>query len=194
MRTLLLLCGAAACFGQTAVYRIAPEAGNRIGLEVYKTGLMSGKKHVFIFERYQGRLDYDAKAPEASKVELTIETSSIVLKDQWLSEKDFAKVREYAGKEMLEVAKYPQIRFVSSGVRKRADGVFEVNGGLTIKGVTKPAVVSVTMGPAEAGALRFTGKAEVKLKDYGLKPPSAALGMIGTKNEMPVEFNVTGRI
>ena len=34
----------------------------------------------------------------------------------------------------------------------------------------------------------MAGRAVVRLKDYALKPPSAALGTIGTKNEMTVEF------
>jgi hypothetical protein len=30
------------------------------------------------------------------------------------------------------------------------------------------------------------------LKDYGLKPPSAALGLIGTADEMHLEFALRG--
>jgi hypothetical protein len=31
------------------------------------------------------------------------------------------------------------------------------------------------------------------LQDYGLKPPGAALGLIGTKNEMNLEFVLLAR-
>ena len=32
------------------------------------------------------------------------------------------------------------------------------------------------------------GESEIKLRDYGLKPPSAVPGAVGTKNEMKVSF------
>jgi hypothetical protein len=41
--------------------------------------------------------------------------------------------------------------------------------------------------------MSIAGSGEVKLRDYGLKPPSAALGAIGTKNEMAVSFRLTAR-
>jgi hypothetical protein len=31
------------------------------------------------------------------------------------------------------------------------------------------------------------------MTDYGLKPPGAALGLIGTKNEMRVEFKLRAK-
>ena len=33
----------------------------------------------------------------------------------------------------------------------------------------------------------------VKLTNYGLKPPKAALGLIGTKDEMDFTFSLTAR-
>jgi hypothetical protein len=34
------------------------------------------------------------------------------------------------------------------------------------------------------------GGATIKMTDYGLKPPAAALGTIGTKDEMRIEFRI----
>ena len=187
MRLLLAIPLTVTLVAQT--YEIRPAAGSRVALEVFKTGLLSGKKHLFLFEKYSGKLHFDASAPERSRVELTIETASIVCKDTWIGEKDIRKVMETAtGREMLEVARYPAMRFVSTAVTRSGDG-FEVRGGLTIRGQEHGVIVTVTMKPQGDG-LQFNGKSEVRLKDYGLKPPSAALGAIGTRNEMPVEFSV----
>jgi hypothetical protein len=38
--------------------------------------------------------------------------------------------------------------------------------------------------------LMFRGTARVLLTDYGLKPPAAPLGAIGTKNEMEFSFSL----
>jgi hypothetical protein len=39
--------------------------------------------------------------------------------------------------------------------------------------------------------LRLTGSAKIRLTDYKLKPPSAILGAIGTKDEMTLNFTIS---
>lgn len=185
----MVVAGAVALAAQT--YQIQPASGSRFALEVFKTGLLSGKKHLFLFERYQGTVQYDAKAPERSTVELKIDATSISLKDDWVKPGQAKDIHDEAvGKNMLEVARYPEMRFVSKQVSRTGAG-FAVQGDLTIRGQAKPVTVNVTL-KGEGASLEFAGTAEVKLKDYGLKPPSAALGAIGTKNEMTVSFALVG--
>ena len=193
MRLPILFSIALSLGAQTLLYEIKPgPPGSRFALEIYKTGLMSGKKHLFLFERFEGALYYDAASPETSRMDLLVETASFQVKDDWVSAKQAKEIRaEAEGKDGLEVAKYPGIRFVSTSISRAGDG-FSVQGMLAIRGMEKPATVHVTMKPGEGGTLRFEGKAEVKLKDYGIKPPTAALGAIGTRNEMDVSFTLTG--
>jgi polyisoprenoid-binding protein YceI len=68
---------------------------------------------------------------------------------------------------------------------------YAVSGALTIRGITRPVVVDVKM--RKAGDLRFDGRAVVKLSDYGLKPPTAVLGTIGTKDEMTLVFALSAK-
>ena len=191
MRTLILPWLAVSLSAQTSLYEIKPGSDSRFGLEIYKTGLMSGKKHLLLFERFAGALNYNAAAPEASKLDLNVESASFAVKDDWVSASQAKSIREEAaGKNGLDVIKYPRIRFVASSIAKSGDA-FTVLGTLTIRGVDKPVTVNVSMKPEPAGGgLRFEGKAEVKLKDYGIKPPTAALGAVGTKNEMAVSFSL----
>ena len=190
IRILLLLAMAVTLGAQTSLYEIKPGTGSRFALEIYKTGLFSGKKHLFLFERYAGALNYNAAAPESSRIEVNVEAASFAVKDDWVSAGQAKSVREEAeGKNGLEVAKYSTIRFVASSIARATDS-FTVQGALTIRGIEKPVVVNVTLKPGDAGTLRFEGKAEVKLKDYGIKPPTAALGAIGTRNEMAVSFTL----
>lgn len=191
MRFLILPWLAVSLSAQTALYEIKPGPDSRFALEIYKTGFMSGKKHLLLFERFAGALNYNAAAPEVSRLDLNVESASFTVKDDWVSASQAKSIREEAaGKNGLEVTKYPQIRFVASSIAKSGDG-FTVQGTLTIRGVDKPVTVAVSMKPEPAGgALRFEGKAEVKLKDYGIKPPTAALGAVGTKNEMAVSFSL----
>ena len=193
LANVLILLSPGALFAQARSYRIEPASESRFALEVAKTGLMSGKKHVFVFEKYQGHLEYDAENPERSSVELTIQSGSLVIKDDWVNEKEREKIADEALNKKLAVGQYPEMKFRSKAIRAAGgEGKYEVEGDLTIRDVTRPVRVSVSLQEESKGLLRFEGEAVVKMKDYGMKPPSAALGLIGTKNEMTVSFRLLG--
>jgi polyisoprenoid-binding protein YceI len=184
-----LLLASAALPGEERRYRINPHADSRFALEVEKTGLMSGKKHLLVFERYRGQLEYDPQNPEQSRVELTIEAGSLSVRDDWVNEKERGKIADEALNKQLGAKQYPQMEFRSSSIRAGGgEGRYEAQGELTIRETARPVVVHVSLREGPAGSLLFEGEATVKMKDYGLKPPSAALGLIGTKNEMTVRF------
>jgi polyisoprenoid-binding protein YceI len=174
------------------MYVIHPVPGARFTLEVHKTGLMSGKVHVFEYERYSGTLDFDAGKPEAAKIDLKISTDSIVCRDTWIDDKDKKKVTEVA-LDMMQHDKYPEIRFVSTGITRRGDGSYDVAGNLSLKGTTNPIVVNVEM-KQDGKRWTFTGKAEVLRKDYKINPPSPVpFGIIGNKEAMPVSFSLSAQ-
>jgi polyisoprenoid-binding protein YceI len=168
----------------SVAYDIGPAAGNRLALEVYKTGLWSGRKHSFTFERYHGSLLYDAAAPERSQVRFNVEAGSIALHDAWVNEKDRAKIVKFALAEMLQADRYPELVFSSTRIAAAAPGHFEVRGTLAMRGTVKPVTVQVTFKPD----FSIEGSATLRMTDWGMKPPSAALGTIGTRDEMNVTF------
>jgi polyisoprenoid-binding protein YceI len=176
--------------GATMEQRLSPAEGNRFEVIVEKTGLMKGKKHLFVFERYQGKLHHDSEKPEASQVQFSLESNSIACKDDWVSAKDLKKIMQAALKDMLAADRYATVSYKSNGVRRAGPNQFDVTGTLRIRNVEKPATVRVTLKPGEAGRTHFEGNAVVRMTDFGLKPPSAALGLIGTKDEMTVSFHL----
>ncbi len=180
---------AAALSASAAEYRIEPAEGARLTLEVYKTGLMSGKKHVFVYERYHGELDYDPERPENSRVRLVIEAASAKCLDDWVKPKQLKDIQDYALNKAMQVRRFPELVFESERIEALEQGKFRVSGSLRVRGVAKPVAVDVEMRP-EGERLRFTGKAVVNMKDYGIKPPKAALGMIGTKPKMNFFFEL----
>ncbi|MCS6953276.1 MAG: YceI family protein [Bryobacterales bacterium] len=178
---------------ETVAYLIEPGRGDRFALKVEKTGLMSGKKHLFLFERCRGRLHYDAAAPERSSGELVVESASIACKDTWVKPKELVKIQRAAVEDMLAAQLYPEVIFRSTGAMRKPEGGCEVRGNLTIRDRTMPVAVAVFPETGRGGELRFRGHAVVRLRDYGLKPPSTLLGAIGTKNEVRLGFVVTAR-
>jgi polyisoprenoid-binding protein YceI len=188
MLTLLLV---ATSFPATAAsYDLQPSEGSRMELTVEKTGLLRGKKHLFSFEKYAGMLQFDPMHPEQSVVELQIESQSIVNHDTWVSMKDLRKIQETALGDMLAAERYPYLRFRSISVNRAEENRYEVRGLLTIREISKPVVVIVTSTAEEGSALALEGTAIVKLTDFGLKPPKALLGTIGTKDEMRFSFKL----
>jgi len=173
--------------GQVQHYEIQPNDSSKLELRVAKTGLYRGKTHVFVFPQYSGTLDYDEQHPENSSVSVSISAKDIQLTDTWLSANDFKSVQEYARNDMLAANKYPEIQFQSTEVRALDSSHFEVRGTLTIRGIARPSLVRISL---EQGP-RFTGSAVVRLTDYGLKPPKAALGLIGTENDMKFSFSIS---
>ena len=128
----------------------------------------------------------DVQFPERSKIDLEIESRSAVVKDDWVSDKDMKKILEVTQMDLLDSAKYPKLHFVSTAVTAAPNGHFTVVGNLTIRNVTN----TVTVAVVNKGNEVFEGTAKVKLTDFKLKPPSAAFGAVGTKDEMTVTFSL----
>jgi len=190
----LLAAASAAAAAEAVRYEIRESEVSRLELTVVKTGLLAGKKHLFVFERYRGTVFFDAKSPEASQVSFCIAAHSAVCRDTWVSAKDLRKIQEFALKDMLAADQHPDITFSSVSIRQIGSGRYEVLGNLAIRGRSRPARVEVALEVQEGGGtLAITGSSVIRMKDYGLKPPSAALGTIGTKDEMSFTFRLTGR-
>ena len=118
------------------------------------------------FDRWNGSFSYDEKRPDASKVAVTIDMSSIdtnnALRDKHLRSAEF-----------FEVDKYPQARFVSTSFHELGNGKALLKGNLTLHGVTRPVTIDVTElghGPDPWGGYRrgFTGTTTLTLKDYNI--------------------------
>ncbi len=170
---------------QVNTQELRPTPTNRFTLEVEKTGLLRGKTHVFLFGKYRGTLDYNQQKPQLSKVQFELESKSILCLDTWVSDKDKVKIIRTALDEMLAADKYPVISFVSNRVTSKSSNEFEVTGSLSIRGIIQNATVTVTKT-----ADVYDGSAEVNMKDFGLKPPTAALGAVGTKKRMLVKVHL----
>ncbi len=106
-----------------------------------------------------------AADPTQSSVTATIQTASISTneptRDGHLKSPDF-----------LDVATYPTIEFASTAVRGRGD-TYEVDGNLTIRGVTRPVTLKVEatgVGKDPWGGTRagFEASAEISRGDFGM--------------------------
>ncbi|QIB65772.1 YceI family protein [Kineobactrum salinum] len=120
------------------------------------------------FNDFNGTFSYDPDDVAASEVAVEIVTGSV---DSNHAERD----KHLRGEDFLNVAKYPQARFVSTEIRDIEDdgSAFDVVGEFTLNGVTRPVTMEVEkVGAGEDpwGGYRvgFAGKAELPLKEFGI--------------------------
>lgn len=119
------------------------------------------------FGKVDGSITYDPAKPAASSVQVTIPldglNSHVPDFDEHLKSADF-----------FDAAKYPTITFKSTKVEAAGEKKLKVTGDLTVHGVTKPAVLDVTINKigeqpmAKRAAAGFDASTTLKRSDFGL--------------------------
>ena len=130
-------------------------------------------KHMMIanvkghFSKVAGVLVHDESDRTKSRVEATIEASSIETRE---SQRD----THLKSADFLHVEKFPTLSFKSTDIKVADDGELKVHGDLTIRGVTRKVTFAVE-GPTPPtkdpwGNIRIAISATTKInrKDYGL--------------------------
>ncbi|MGE8177735.1 YceI family protein [Pseudomonas fluorescens] len=121
------------------------------------------------FKDWDGKFNFDAKAPEASKIDVVLKTASV---DTNHAERD----KHIRTPDFLDAAKFPEAKFVSTSVKSTGEKTADVTGDLTLHGVTKPVVIKATFngeGKDPWGGYRagFNGTTTLQLSEFGIKGP-----------------------
>lgn len=138
------------------------------------------------FDTFSGDFSYDPAKPEASSINVSIDTNSVnsnhAERDKHLRSKDF-----------LNVEKFPKATFVSKNVVAGKDkNSFDLVGDFTLNGVTKSITIAsqkIGEGKDPWGGYRvgFAGSTELKLKDFNIVFP------LGPASEtVKISLNVEG--
>lgn len=119
------------------------------------------------FGRADGTLVYDADKVSASSVQVTLPLTGLsALADQFYD--------HLTSDKWFDAAKYPTATFKSTKVEAAGEGKLKVTGDLTIKGITKPVVLDVTLNKVgehpmkKVPAIGFDATATVKRSDFGV--------------------------
>jgi polyisoprenoid-binding protein YceI len=141
------------------------------------------------FKKASGVVEIDDKNIAKSSVEVTIDAASVdtreAKRDGHLMSPDF-----------FDVTKYPTITFKSTKVEKAGNAKLKVTGDLTIRGVTKPVVLTVE-GPSAPLKDPFgrtirgvTATGKINRKDWGITwNKSLDTGGVLVSDEVKLEIN-----
>lgn len=144
-------------------------SSSRFEVTTDKSGLLgfAGHTHVIRARAFSGWVVFYPHNPAASRVEIVVATDSLEV----LTPPDTAEIRkvtEAMRTEVLDVKRYPEIRFVSKTLTA-ADGGFVIVGDLTMAGRTREVRVEVKIS-IRPDSLRATTTFAVKQTDFGIRP------------------------
>lgn len=97
------------------------------------------------FKSFEGRIEIDFDRPSRSRVDFTVAAKSVDANSTVLD--DYLRSEAF-----LNVAKFPDMRFISTSVEKRDEQHATVTGELTLLGVTRPVSMDVEVARKLAGS------------------------------------------
>ena len=142
------------------------------------------------FTQFSGTAHLDTAKPSASSVVLRIDTASI---DTGTPDRD----GHLRSPDFLDVERYPQMLFTSTGVEQVDDDVYRVTGDLTIKDMTRPVSVDFTLtgsalDPFGNTRVGFEGALAIKRSDWDLTWNTVLdTGGVLVSDRIQVEFDVS---
>jgi polyisoprenoid-binding protein YceI len=182
---------------QQSTYSVVPNEST-LTILVGKAGALRGlgHEHVVAARSFSGEAHIPANALNRASFAFELDTGSLSVADQGISDKDRMEIERSMKEKVLEVSRFPKINFQSvsiTDIQPTTNGQNALlNGGLTLHGVTRqvrvPAALSVT--PQQ---LRVSGDVMFNQTDFGIKPYSTAAGTIKVRNELKIRFSVIAR-
>ncbi|MFF5968625.1 YceI family protein [Streptomyces collinus] len=142
---------------------VVDPAHSRIGFSV-RHAMVTTVRGCFL--EYESRLYFDAYDPTRSRADITLFTASV---DTGVEQRDAHLV----GRDFLDAATYPRMRFTSTGVQQTDADLFSMSGELTIKGISRPVVLDMTYignvtDPFGYDRVGFDGTTTINRSDWGL--------------------------
>lgn len=146
------------------------------------------------FNDFDGEIHFDQADPTNSTLAFTVQTASVDTnnssRDGHLRNADFFNSRQF-----------PTIEFKSTGVKPAGDGVYELNGDLTLHGETRPVaarLTDITTGKVRQNdAMGFEATFSIKRSDFGitkyLAPDGGEGGGLGNTVELIVAIEAIAK-
>jgi len=118
------------------------------------------------FDSVTGDFKFDAVDPTQSSIVVTIPIASL---DTGVAALD----KHLKGPEFFDAEQFSTATFKSTSVQRVGDNALKVAGDLTIHGITKPAVLDVTINkvgdhPMGGAAAGFDAKTVIRRSDFGI--------------------------
>jgi polyisoprenoid-binding protein YceI len=143
------------------------------------TGIQQGTKFNGRFEEFDAQIDLDASDPTSGSIVGTVQTASVNTRDH---DRDAALVDP----DWFAADDFPEARFESEGIEAGEDDTYRASGQLTLKGQTKPAVMSFTFDGS-----RFAGTMVLNRFDFNVGEGWNDTSWVGQDVTVTVQLDLT---
>jgi polyisoprenoid-binding protein YceI len=175
----------------TARYRFDPPR-SRFTIQAFATGLLAAFAHspIFAVRDFDGGIRF--RNGQVEDLELVIPADALELEGH-VSPADRRDIEGRMRSEVLEPARYPEIRFQSGDVRvaPTSQGRYQLSmgGRLSLHGVTLPHQIDAELLVFSDG-LRLRGDGSLRMSEYRIKPVTALGGAIKLKDDLRLAFDI----
>ena len=157
-----------------------------ITVKVEKSGLFSAFAHNHTIRApiASGKLDAEKRTAA-----LTLNTKEMKVLDQGVKESERADIEQtMKSDKVLDVQRFPEIRFASTSITPQNGGHYQVRGDLTLHGTTHPVEFPITFSKD-----RYAGSVKLKQTDFGITPVSIAGGAVKVKDVIEIVFEIVAK-
>jgi polyisoprenoid-binding protein YceI len=158
-------------------------ARSQITVKVEKSGLFSAFAHNHTIRAAiaSGKLDTEKRTAT-----LTFDAKEMKVLDEGVKDSERAEIEQTMKSDrVLDVQRFPEIRFVSRSITPQDGARFQVRGDLTLHGATRSVEFPLTFSND-----RYTGSVKLKQTDFGIAPVSIAGGAIKVKDVIDVILEI----
>jgi len=157
-------------------------------------------KYTARFKKFDGTLQFDPAEPAKSSIEAAIDVASLETDFPFPETVNFNA--ELTGPSWLDAKQFPQITFRSTRIDLTGERTMDLQGDLTMRGVTKPVTLQATFNGGYAGhpmdpnaRIGFSARGRIKRSDfgvsYGIPAPGTTMG-VGDDVEIWIEVEFSG--
>jgi polyisoprenoid-binding protein YceI len=182
MRTILLSLALLALFptlsrAQAPVFEVTP-VSSTIRFDVKASVDITGK-----FDKWDASLTFTSPDETTGVLQITIQAASV-------DTGSGMKNGKLKGKDFFDVENNPVITFKSTKIVKTAPETYELDGDFTIRGVSNPEKLTLTVSGKGTGSGEIKGKMVFNRKDYGM---NKGIPFIKIADHVEVDFHLRGK-
>ena len=162
---------------QAPVFEITP-VESTIRFDVKASVDIAGK-----FDKWDASLKFASPDETTGVLEITIQAASV-------DTGSGMKNGKLKGKDFFDVQQSPVITFKSTKIVKTGHETYEVDGDFTIRGVSNPEKLTLTVSGKGTGSGEIKGSMVFNRKDYGMK---GGIPFIKIADHVDVNFHLKGK-
>jgi polyisoprenoid-binding protein YceI len=170
---------------------------SRFTVQAFAGGFLAGFGHnpIFAIRDFTGEAEFSPDAPAESTLCLKIQADSLQLTND-VSDKDRREIERTMKEEVIEVARYPEIRYdgTVASLSELGPSRYRVNltGKLSLHGETRDQQLVAELSVSDTG-LRAFGNFSVVQTNFGIKLVSVAGGSLKVKDELKCTFEIAAK-